>query len=144
MLPSESGVTPSDPIGWWATMAGAVGLLMGGGFSALWKVRNDRKAGIEAHELSEDEQRNAHWESLLRSQIELVVDPLRKTIGDLNDEVEKLRGEVKSTTDLERATRSKYWRAVNHIRVTTAWIAQHMPPGTPAPPMLSADLAEDL
>lgn len=125
-------------------MLTAVGVLSGGGISAMMKAINDRKQGVDAHELSEDEARNSHWESVLRSQVELVVEPMRTTVKDLEKQVELLRGELKSAVEREASTRSKYWRSINHIRITTAWISQHMPPGTPSPPMLSADLAEDL
>lgn len=141
MLPSE----PIEGPGWWVTIvASAMTLMGGGGIGALWKIRNDKNQGVAAHEINEDEARTAHWETLLRSQVQLLVEPLERQVGALTTEVAGLRAQVEASATREQESRRKYWRAVSHIRLLTSWISHHMPEGTPSPPIPSAELAEDI
>lgn len=123
----------------WVTALIAVGamLLGGGGVSAIMKVVNDRKQGIESQEVTEGDAINARWESFSKSQIDLLIEPLSRRLSDVEDEMRTLKAELD-------AARRKYWSAIPYVRTLLAWITKHLPEGTPDIPPTPALIAEDI
>lgn len=127
---------------------GSAGFL--GGIGVLLRIRHEiRKLRAEAHHLdveaavtedrAEDEHTaalTARWRELVAAQTEEIVQPLRTEVATLRGEVATLRAEVE-------AVRTRYWRAITHVRALMAWIHRHheQPHDLPAPPVeIAADI----
>jgi hypothetical protein len=127
---------------------GTTGLL--GSIAVLLRIRHEiRKLRSEAHHLDveaavaekegDDEHvaaLTARWRELVALQTEEIVQPLRAEVGALRGEVATLRAEVE-------AVRTRYWRAITHVRALLAWIHRHhaQPDGLPLPPVeIAADI----
>lgn len=127
--------TPST---WWLTpLMALLGLIFGGGgVAAIMKARYDRAQGVAALEVTEDDAISARWQSIIEAQTESLVKPLRERLVEVEDKVKALEADL-------TAIRSRYWKAIAHIRVLMTWIRSHI--GTshdaPAPP---AEIAEDI
>jgi hypothetical protein len=127
---------------------GTTGLL--GSIAVLLRIRHEiRKLRSEAHHLDveaavaekegDDEHLaalTARWRELVAAQTEEIVQPLRAEVGALRGEVATLRAEVE-------AVRTRYWRAITHVRALLAWIHRHhtQPDELPLPPVeIAADI----
>ena len=125
----------------WILIAGALSMLLfgGGGVVAWMKQRRDAKAGVRQENRADVDSLNAQAIAIVENQFNYLVKPLK-------EEVDKLKGEVKELRTEAENTRTKYWKAITHIRVLYSWIAKHMPAEVevtmvPAPP---EDLADDI
>ena len=132
---SNEAISPWLPV----LIALVTGLLGSGGVAAWLKIRHDKRVGIAAQEVIEDDALSNRWKAIIETQTKSLLEPMQKRLADLEGEVEKLKG------DLE-ASRRKYWSAIAHIRTLYNWIARHLPDDleqtqVPAPP---ATLAEDI
>ncbi len=135
MFPTEVPADPTIP-GWLSFVLLGVGTVLGGGgITAFLKARWDRKAGVEAHEVSEDDAIASRWEALSKAQIEVLLDPLRARLGEVEAKVTALE------TELD-ASRKKYWTAIPYIRVLIALLHRHAP--DVIPPSAPANIAEDI
>lgn len=123
----------------WITLVIAVlGAIGGGsGVAAIIKARADRKQGVDAHEIAEDDALLARWEKLAQAQVELLLQPLKDQLADLTKKVVGLEGEIEET-------RTKYWKIVNHVRTLYSWIAKHVTDPDLVPPTPPADVADDI
>lgn len=135
MLPAELTTNPNVPV--WVTVFVAIATLVfgGGGVAALMKAHWDRQAGIEAHEVDEDDAITRHWEALSKAQIEVLLNPLRERLTEVEQTVKRLE------TELD-ASRKKYWTAIPFIRVLLAMLHRHVP--DVALPPIPASIAEDI
>lgn len=112
-----------------------LGTLLG----AWWQRRRYRADAhlIEAQALAtEEETKDVHWERQVRTLTEHIIEPLREEVGGLRAEVRQLRAEVD-------VVRTRYWRAITHIRTLIAWAGAlgHSPDELPpSPPEISADI----
>lgn len=131
---------------WWLGPAVAlvVGLFGGGTLSSLYQARSDRKKGIGELEVAQDDSVAQRWQAIVRAQAESLIAPLsaridelKQDIGELEDNVEKLQGELETS-------RAKYWRAIMYIRRLQTYIIRHLPEGQQQPPEPPADIAEDI
>lgn len=123
-----------------ALIAG-IGMLLfgGGGVAAYIKQRRDSKSGVRQDNRADGDSLNARAIAIVESQFNFLVKPLQEKVTGLEESVTKLQLEIEST-------KSKYWKAVTHIRTLYAWIAKHMPADVettivPPPPV---ELAEDI
>lgn len=119
--------------------AGGLGGL--GTFILVWpqirKIRAEtRKVDVDAA-LAVDSAEDAHWQSIVKTQAEAIVEPLRTEVAALRGEVAGLRTEIE-------ALRTRYWRSIHYIRDLLAWIAKHLPNADPGPPVIPADIAQDV
>jgi HAMP domain-containing protein len=142
-------MNPASPL--FAVLSvGASVVTIGGGVFAWFKIRPEirklsaeaRKVDVEAavaEDKAEDEHTaavTARWRELVAAQTEEIVQPLRAEVGALRGEVATLRAEVE-------AVRTRYWRAITHVRALLAWIHRHhaQPDGLPLPPVeIAADI----
>lgn len=117
-LEAAASATPSLPVGWVITLAVASLIFGGGGVAALLKAINDRKQGVEAHEITEDDAIAARWQALSDAQVKNLLRPMEARLATVESEVEKLKEELATS-------RAKYWRAIAYIRTLLAWISRH-------------------
>ena len=113
---SNEAISPWLPV----LIALVTGLLGSGGVAAWLKIRHDKRVGIAAQEVIEDDALSNRWKAIIETQTKSLLEPMQKRLADLEGEVEKLKG------DLE-ASRRKYWSAIAHIRTLYNWIARHLP-----------------
>lgn len=94
-----------------------------------------RKVDVDAA-VAEDAADDAHWKAIIAAQTEALVQPLREEVVQLRGDVASLRSEVE-------LVRTRYWRAIAHIRGLLTWIHRTHPdsPGLPIPP---AEIAADI
>lgn len=118
--------------------AGGLGSL-GAAAGAWWQRRRYRADArlVEAQALAtEEETKDAHWERQVRILTGHIIEPLRAEVGGLRAEVRQLRAEVD-------VVRTRYWRAITHIRTLIAWAgalghsSEELPP---PPPEIGADI----
>ena len=125
----------------WLTILAAVGIFLtgGGGVVAFLKQRRDAKNGIRQESRADVDSLNARAVAIVESQFIFLVKPLQEKVTGLEQKVELLQTEVE-------AQKTKYWKAVTHIRNLYAYIAKHMTSElekTPPPPP-PAELAGDI
>lgn len=131
---------PSTVSDWLAFIAAAGIFLFGGGGVIAWvKQRRDSKNGIKQESRADNDSLNAQAIAIVENQFNFLVKPL-------TEKVERLESQVKELTTEADSQRTKYWKAVTHIRTLYAWIAKHMPAEiettiVPPPPV---DLADDI
>ena len=125
----------------WIGLVAAIGMLLfgGGGVVVIFKQRADAKNGIREQNRSDIDSLNARAVAIVENQFNFLVTPLKEEVTQLKAEVKELKTEAEST-------RTKYWKAITHIRTLYAYIAKHMPTDVvttpvPAPP---EDLANDI
>lgn len=118
----------------------AVGVLLfgGGGVVAWVKQRRDSKNGVRQENRADVDSLNARAIAIVETQVEYLIKPLTEKVKGLETDVAILRTEVQNA-------KTKYWKAVNHIRNMYAWIAKNHSPDiaatVPPPP---AELADDI
>ncbi len=116
----------------------ALGVLGTGGVSALLKVRADKRLGIAQQELAEDDAFAAQWKSIIETQTESLLNPLKARLSEVEAEVATLKAELETS-------RKKYWSAVSYIRSLLLWIGRNIPHDVEATlPQAPANLAEDI
>lgn len=109
----------------------------GGGVAAIIKARADRQAGVDSHELAEDDALQKRWQAIAEAQLELLLTPLREEVARLREEVAAVRTE-------SAAVQTKYWKAINYIRTLSSWIARHVTDPELTPPVPPADVVGDI
>lgn len=135
MFQTEVAANPTIPA-WMSIVLTLFGLVLGGGgIAAILKARWDRKAGVESHEVVEDDAIAARWEALSRAQIDMLLNPLRDRLSEVEAKVTALEAEL-------NASRKKYWTAIPYIRVLLGLLHRHAPDVTP--PSVPASIAEDV
>lgn len=114
-------------------------LLGGGGIAALYKARSDAKHGVAQQETAEDDALTSRWKTIIQTQTEVLLEPMRVRLTELEEKIGRLEGELETS-------RRKYWNAVAYIRTLLIWINRHMPPDLEdtAIPEASANIAEDI
>lgn len=130
---SSEAVSPWLPV----LIALVTGLLGSGGVAAWFKIRQDKRLGIAAQEVVEDDALANRWKAIIETQTKALLEPMSKRLSDLESEVAHLKVELEQS-------RRKYWSAIAYIRTLYNWIARHLPEEqtqVPAPP---ANLAEDI
>lgn len=142
-------MNPAGPLFAVLSVGGAV-VTIAGGLIAWVKLGPEiRKLRAEAHRsdveaaVAEDRAEDDHtaaltarYRELIAEQTEALVQPLRDEVTTLRVEVAKLRSEVE-------LARTRYWRAIAHIRALLAWIHRHHPEpaGLPTAP---GEIADDI
>lgn len=123
-------------------------LVGGGGIGALLQRRRQgRKLDADALAVevsaraAEVASEDAHWQALLKTQAEELLEPLRSEVGALRAEVERLRQETSSLRVEVETHRGRYIRALSYIRVLLAWARHPQTADIPQPP---AELAVDI
>lgn len=135
MFHAEAAADPSVPLGVSVTIMVIGTILGGGGIAAVLKAWYDRKQGVESNEIVEDDAIVARWKELSQAQIEMLLNPLKTRLTDLEATVEKLEQEV-------NRSRKKYWLAIPYIRALRDLLHLHAP--TVAHPPLPTDIADDI
>lgn len=125
----------------WLLIVGALGMFLfgGGGVIAWLRQRRDSKDGVRQENRADIDSLNAQAIAIVENQFNFLVKPLMEKVTGLERQVEELK-------TLAESTRTKYWKAIAHIRTLYAYIANHMPADVeqtkvPAPPL---DLADDI
>jgi hypothetical protein len=130
--------TPLEPSVWLTPLIAIAALLIGGGGVASWyRIRVDKALGVASQEVNEDDALVGRWERIIKAQTESLVQPLQTRLKEVEDKVQKLELEL-------TVTKTKYWRAIAHIRSLISWIkhhASHVEAPTPTPPM---EIIEDI
>lgn len=131
----------TPPIDWIAILTLVSTLLLGGGgVVAIYQARVGAKQGIREGNQKETDSLNARAIAIVETQFTFLVQPLQDKVVTLETRVQGLQTEIDTQ-------RSKYWKAITHIRTLYSWIARHIPTDldettqVPAPP---ADLAGDI
>lgn len=149
MLLGEAAAVSPPASPWVAVLLVALPLLLGSGGIVAWlKVRADKKQGVQSHELALDESVDRRWREIIETQTSALVTPLREELAAVKAEFREAKAEMRAREErLEQelmASRGKYWRAINYIRTMQAWISRHIPAGTEPPPVLPADILDDI
>lgn len=135
MFHTEVAADPSIPT-WVGILLALLGTLLGtGGIAAILKARYDRKQGIESHEVVEDDAIASRWEALSKAQVEVLLNPLRERLSEVEGKVKALEVELD-------ASRKKYWTAIPYIRVLLGLFHRHAP--EVALPPIPVNIAEDV
>jgi hypothetical protein len=89
--------------------------------ATAWKKhRDDRKAGVAANEVAEENAEANRWQSIIETQTKALLEPMQ---AQLREHAEKIRG-----LEEELANRNKkYWQAISLIRALYLWIDRHAP-----------------
>lgn len=103
----------------------AVALFGGGAAAQFFRLRHDKRLGIRNQDLAEDTAAEEWWQNRLKAQADLLVEPLRRELGEQRDEVRDLRNEVRDLRAEVSHVRTRYWRAINLIRALYAWIDRY-------------------
>lgn len=135
MFHAEVAADPSIPT-WLSIVLTVLGLALGGGgVAAIMKARYDRKSGIEAQETVEDNAIAERWKQLSQAQIEILLNPLKQRLTEVETAVRDLEAELGKS-------RRKYWTAVPYIRTLLALLRHHAPDAV-APPV-PVEIIEDV
>lgn len=126
----------------WATLVTGIITVAfgGGGIAALVKARSDVRNGVRDSSRQDTDSLNARAIAVVETQFNYLVKPLQDKVNGLESKVETLKVEIEDA-------KTKYWKAVSHIRTLYTWISRHIPvdldesTAVPAPP---ADLAGDI
>src|SRR6478735_2486463 len=98
------------------------------GFNAWHKQRHDRRSGVAATEVAEDDSEAARWKSIIETQTKSLLEPMKQQLAE---HAEKIRG---LEAELEVRKR-KYWVAIGLVRALYLWIERHaVDPGKQVPP----------
>jgi len=125
----------------WAIAFGILTVLTaGGGVTAWFYIRPTiRKHRAETHKAVVEAAvaEGAADDEHLKTIVGYVVEPLKERVDDLEQEVSRLRDEV-------RTTRKKYFRLVDWARDVRAWVRLWYPDAQPPLPSLPAEVIDDL
>lgn len=130
---------------WLVPVTMIFGLLFGGGgLTALLKVWWDKKHGVAQTEILEDDALAGRWQHLIETQTKMLLDPLKSRLTEVESKVDFLEKEL-------ALSRSKYWKAIAHIRALLIWITKHEkdldhddPKTAPFPPAPPSEILMDL
>jgi hypothetical protein len=112
-----------------------LGVAIVAGINAWKKQRDDRKQGVAASEVAEDDSEAARWKSIIETQTRALLEPMQQ---QLKEHAEKIRGLEAELEDRKR----RYWAAISLIRALYLWIERNFvpdpakqvpPPPTPIP-----------
>lgn len=135
MFHTEVAVDPSIPI-WLTALLTVLGTALGGGgVAAVMKALYDRKAGIEAQETVEDNAIAERWKQLSQAQIEMLLNPLKERLTEVESAVRDLEAELGKS-------RRKYWTAIPYIRTLLAALRHHAPEAIA--PSVPVEIIEDI
>lgn len=129
---------PADPtVPSWVTVMLVLGpiLIGGGGITAFLKARWDRRAGVQAHEVEEDDAIVQRWEALTKAQVEMLLNPLSSRLATLEEKVRELEAALE-------VSRKKYWTAIVYVRALLTLLHRHASTVSPPPP--PAYIADDI
>lgn len=123
---------------WVAWLVAAIASVFGtGGLTAWYKARSDNRLGVAASDQAEDAAISERWRTIVETQTQALLDPMREEIQKLKEQIDTLEEKL---VKRER----QYWKAITHIRSLMNWIAFHVPEGAPTPPIIPPDLSEDI
>jgi len=135
MFHAEVAADPSIPA-WLSVVLALFTLgLGGGGVASLMKARYDRQQGIESQEIAEDDAIAERWKQLSQAQIEMLLNPLKVRLTEVEDKVQTLEAELGKS-------RRKYWTAVPYIRALLSLLRHHAPDAVTPP--VPIEIAEDV
>lgn len=138
----KTGLDAAEVLG---NLPGPLGIILllvfgGGGYAgiaAIVKSVSDRRQGVAAHELAEDEAISQRWRAIIDAQVEALITPLREELAAVKEEQKVMKAELASTM-------TKYWRAISHIRALLLWITRYATetsvPLPPAPEEIMKDI----
>lgn len=126
-------------------------LIGGGGFAgvaAVYRAVADRSQGVSSHELAEDEAISARWKSIIDTQVEALIKPLKDELSRIKSENSEAMASMKQEqetmrTDL-RNIHAKYWRAISHIRSLLLWISRNAPGVDTSLPQPAEEIMKDI
>lgn len=133
-------MSPTSPV---FAILSVIGFLItaSGGLVVWFRLRPDikklraetRRVDLDAA-LAGDKAEDEHWEAIVRTQVDVIVTPLRQEVTELRAEVSALRTEVETF-------RTRYWRAIAYIRTLLALHGRHSSePAPTAPSEIAADI----
>lgn len=132
---TEVAADPSIPT-WVTVILAVLGMgLSGGGVGAIMKARYDRKQGVESQEITEDNAIAERWKQLSQAQIEILLNPLKARLTEVELRVVDLEAEL-------GRSRRKYWTAVPYIRALVALLRYHAPDAIVPP--VPVEIVEDV
>lgn len=107
------------------------------------KIRSEaRKSDVDAA-VAEDRADDEHWAAIIQTQAEAVVRPLREELDRVSAKAAALEQRLDRMQADFDTLRTRYWRAISHIRSLMTWIHRHHtdPDSLPsAPAEISADI----
>lgn len=141
-------------------ITGLIALAAGGG-SSLFFIRSRRRvsdadasaAEIRAANLPAEISQTQLKELLevQRDSLMAIITPLREDVALAREDAKIARQESSSLSaridvlEQENDTiRTRYWKAIGHVRELLLWIARHAPHITPLPPVPPAEIATDI
>ena len=124
---------------WWSAIISALvtALLGTGGIAAWKKARDDRKKGIDDGVRADFDAVNARALAMLDAQVAHLITPLTARLEELEREIETLTKKFEDQ-------KSKYWKAIIHIRHLDTWISKHLPDQSDGKPGVPTELIEDI
>lgn len=123
----------------WASFIGPLvaSLLGGGGIVGILNWRSQKKRGIRQEDRADDDAMSRRAQDLIKTQFEMLVQPLQAEVGRLREEVVAM----KLSLDMQR---NRYWRLITYTRSLRLWGSAHVKPEAPKMPDPPSDLSEDL
>lgn len=104
----------------WPTIAA---FLVGGGGVAWYNAVKQGKQGDRAAEVAASDSGTSAWEKMLKTQVEVIVNPLKESVVSLTARVALLEAEREEWTRKERL----YWKWTDDL-------VDHINAGNPPPP----------
>lgn len=99
-----------------------------------------KKVDIDAA-LATDKAEDEHWRDIVTAQTEALVKPLREEVAGGRAEISQLRTEVAQLRLEVETFRTRYWRAIDHIRVLRGLLKRNSTDALPAAP---SEIAADI
>ena len=89
------------------------------GVNAWLKQRDDRRQGVAASDVAEDNSQAERWKSIIETQTKVLLEPMRQQLAEHADKIRGLEAELESRN-------RKYWQAISLIRALYLWIERHV------------------
>jgi hypothetical protein len=96
------------------------GGLGAGGFVAWRRLNHDKKIGVAAQEVVEEDSEAARWRSIIETQTNSLLEPMRRQLAEHATKIQQLEQELATS-------KRKYWLAIAYIRQLLAWLNRHLP-----------------
>lgn len=122
----------------WNLLATIIASIFGsGGIAAILNWRHQKRTGIRQEDRADDDALAHRAEAMLKAQFEFLMKPLQ-------DEVTRLRTEVRELREQINAQGARYTRLVAYTKLLREWVARHVTDQQPPPPQPPEDLLSDL